>query len=201
MISRLRGTIEQLSGHVATVDVQGVGYEVFCSGRTVEQLEQGREATLIIFTEVREDAIRLFGFIDQIERQVFGLLIQVQGIGCKTAADILSKIEARELLRMLGAGDMDRLQAIKGIGKKTAQRLVVELKDKVGEFVADRPGAAEPAAVAGKNSTQAQEAVQAMQALGFSAREAERAVQAVLEQHPLSGMSAGEMVKEALRFV
>ena len=199
MISLLRGRVVELEGSTATLDVGGVGYQVFCTGSCRARLEEGIEAQVTIYTEVKEDAIRLYGFADRLEKQVFILLTLVKGVGAKTALDIISKVERLSLLRMIGAGDLTKLQAIKGIGKKTAERILVELKDKVGQFAVDQQGSS--LKVETETYEPKRDAISALQALGFSRKDAERAV----EQVDLSGfpdnVEPGEVVREALRFV
>lgn len=199
MIAMLCGRVEQISGRSAILDVQGVGYEVACSTRCLEKLKIGAEIKLDVYTDVKQDNIRLYAFADQLERQVFLMLIQVQGLGARSASDILSRIDKRDLLRAIGTEDLQRLQGVKGVGKKTAQRLVVELKDKVASLVEER----ELMSVGNKlpGLTPAEEAIQALEALGFIRRDAERAVQAAQAQAALESAASGQIVKEALRYV
>ncbi|RIL09605.1 MAG: Holliday junction branch migration protein RuvA, partial [Proteobacteria bacterium] len=180
MISSLRGIIEEVSGNTVTLDVQGVGYEILCSNACLVQLSQGETIRMVIYTDVREDSIRLFGFEDQLEKQVFLLLMQVKGIGPRSSADIVSRINKRELLRAIGAGDVGQLQSVKGVGKKTAERIVVELKDKVAEFVMERQYTS--LVVEREVVGPFEEAAQALQALGFSRRDAEKAIQSAQSQ-------------------
>jgi len=199
MIAVLRGRIAQLSGRLAVVDVQGVGYEVFCSSRCIEHLQLGAEVELDVYTDVKQDGIRLYGFADQLERQVFLMLIEVQGLGARSASEILSSIDKRDLLRAIGSENLDRLQAIKGVGKKTAQRLVVELKDKVAQFIEER----QLPSLGPQRETlsPAEEAIQALQSLGFIRKDAERAVQAAASKICLANASSAQIAKEALKYV
>ena len=198
MIASLQGSIEAISGNSAVVNVGGVGYEVVCSHGCLDRLKLNETAKLVVFTCVREDAITLYGFADRLEKQVFSLLLRVKGLGAKSAANIVSQIDKLELLRSIGAGDVTRLQGIRGVGKKTAERMVVELRDKVMEFASEeREGAADTTA----GIRPVEDAVQALQALGFIRKDAERAVQLAQESLPESAQDAGELVKAALRFV
>lgn len=201
MIAALHGKVEQVQGRQVTVDVHGVGYEVRCSGRALERCVPGQEVRLDVHTDVKQDSIRLYGFCDQLEKQVFLLLIEVQGVGCKSAAEILSQIDSRELLRVIGSGDESRLQALKGIGRKTAQRMVVELKDKVAAFAVERQ--LQPHVKTEQNEAGAlEDAVEALQALGFIRKDAERAVQAACAAGGLKDVrDSGQIVKQALRYV
>ena len=200
MIAWLSGKVLQVSGYQVTLDVQGVGYELLASARLVERLELGASAQVVVYTDVREDSIRLFGFADHLEKQVFLLLLEVKGVGPRTSAEILSHIDKRDLLRVISSGNVAELQRVKGIGKKTAERIVVELKDKVGTLVVERNI---PTLSSVDNERQpVDEAIEALQALGFMKRDAERAVDAALKQgSPLSKPQAGDIVREALRFV
>lgn len=199
MISSLNGLVSHISGNVLTLDVQGVGYEVFCTMKAVETLVQGEARRLIVYTDVKEDSIKLYGFEDRLEKQVFLLLTKVKGLGAKSASDVLSKVDKKELLRIIASGDSDKLQSIKGIGKKTSERIILELKDKVAEFVL---GAAEPMISAeSAHDEPSDEALQALQALGFAKKDAEAAVRKAAADIGLGGLSSGEIVREALRFV
>ncbi len=199
MIARLRGTVEEIAGGTVTLDVNGVGYEVACSATCVTQLEVGTAATVVVFTDIKEDSIKLYGFADTLEKQVFLLLTRVKGLGAKSASDIVSRVDKRELLRTIGAGDVARLQEVRGVGKKTAERIVVELKDKVAEFALERE---EPSTRRGAGGP-FDEALAALQALGFSAREAEQALARAKADVAglVSATESGEVVRHALRFV
>lgn len=200
MIAILRGEVVEIQGQTVIVDVGGVGYEVLGTSACVAALELGCTAKLIVFTDVKEDCIRLFGFATQLEKHVFHLLMNVKGIGTKTSMQIVSKIDARELLRLIGLGDLHKLSSVKGIGKKTAERIIVELKDKVGEYVVD---AVCPDREDGTISASAaiSEARAALRALGFSQADAERAL--VAAEKNLNGRTtdSGDFVREALRHV
>lgn len=195
MIGQIRGIVSSVGMGTALIDVGGVGYELHCSVGCLAQLQEGSEATLVVFTEVREDLIRLHGFIDALEKQVFLMLTKVNGVGARTASDVLSQIDRRELLRAIGSGDVTRLQSLRGVGKKTAERLVVELRDSVGRLV--EGGAPLAARVEREAMAPVDDAIQALVALGFSRRDAERAVGHVDAQ----ALDSGAIVKEALKFV
>ena len=148
MIALLTGKIAHKSPDYIVLDVNGVGYRVQIPFSTYYQLpDVGGGVSLNIYTHVKEDAISLFGFRSLEEKQFFQLLLSVSGIGPKLAKDILSNIEVDELARAIVRGDLHRLSSIPGIGKKTAERLVLELKEKVGKLDISAPGsdAAAPA--------------------------------------------------------
>ena len=198
MIAFLRGVVQAMSGSMVTLDVQGVGYAVRCTRQCIAALATGDQAAMVIHTEMREGAISLYGFADQTEKEVFLLLMCVKGVGARSASDILSFVDKQELLRCIGSSDVTRLQTIKGIGKKTAERIVVELRDRVVEFasaVTPRGLAAE--VVAG---TAIQEAEEALKALGFTRSDAERAL-AQIDSALIAAAPSGELVREALRYI
>ena len=198
MIARLKGVVGELHGTIVTLDVNGVGYEILASLALAQKLEVGAKADVTVYTDVKEDSIRLFGFSDALEKQVFLLLLKVSGVGTKTALDVISGLECRKLLRAIGEGDTAALQAVRGVGKKTAERIVLELRDKVAELAFGE----HPSAKAGVKRESFQDAIEALQALGFTRNDAETAVRAV-EQRGILPRSAdpGAIVKEALRFV
>lgn len=198
MISSLRGTLEELTLGVATIVVNGVGYEVWCSRACETGLSLGNEAHVVTYTDVKEDSIRLYGFQDSTERQVFLLLLKVSGVGAKSAVEILSHIDKLELLRIIGAGDAGRLQQIKGIGRKTAERIIVELKDRVSEFA--ESGACVHEIGQAQMPEAMQDALAALMALGFAKRDAERAMVSA-KGAIRDKMTPGEIVREALRFI
>ena len=135
MIAALTGKILIKSSDRVVVDVRGVGYEVYVSTDNIARLpEYGEEIFLNIHTQVREDAITLFGFLEHEEKELFLILKSVSGIGPKLALSMLSGLRVADLSQAIMHGDVKRLTSLQGIGKKTAERLCVELKDKVGHF-------------------------------------------------------------------
>lgn len=198
MIGSLRGIVVEAGSGAALIDVGGVGYTVAVSEACLNTLVPGSECSLVIHTDVREDAIRLYGFADRLEKQVFLLLLQVKGVGARSASDIVSAVDKRELLRLIAAGDLHKLQSVKRIGKKTAERIVVELRDKVGEYALE--GQSERMGVERLPSGALQDAIGALESLGFSRSEAEHAVKQV-QRADMPGMDASQIVKEALRYV
>src|SRR5574337_1230710 len=147
MIAQLAGALAYKSPEHLVVDVHGVGYQVFVSLNSFYRLpEPGSRVSLLIHTHVREDSIQLFGFADPGEKELFLLLLGVSGIGPQLALNILSGTPSQELQAALEAEDLVRLVAIPGIGKKTAERLIVELRDKVKVLSSARPGDGGPPA-------------------------------------------------------
>lgn len=194
MIASLRGQILEKDGGTAVVDVAGVGYLVFCSRGCLSAFEIGDSVHITTYTEVREDAIKLYGFTDKLEKQVFLLLNLVKGIGPKSALEIVSQVEPRELLKLIGRGEVGRIQDVRGIGRKTAERIVVELKDKVAPFAIEQQTQRE------WESEPLTDAVLALQALGFSRRDAERAVTEA-KNAGVQLQDSGGIVREALKFI
>jgi len=185
MIALLKGRIEELGDGWAVIDVNGVGYLVFCSSRTLGQLGVGEAATVHVETHVREDHIHLYGFLDAHEREWFKLLTTVQGVGAKVALAILSVLSGDELTHAIAAQDKAQVGRANGVGPKLAQRIVTELKDKVaalalGPSVGSGAGlkgarTATSAAVGGAN-TATRDAVSALVNLGYSPSDALSAV-------------------------
>lgn len=177
MIAHLRGRVLRKSPQEVIVDVAGVGYRVAIPVSTFYRLgEEGAEVSLRVHTHVREDALALFGFLTAHEQDLFERLIQVAGVGPKLAVNILSGIEAAELAAALRGSDIARLTRVPGVGKKTAERLVVELKDKMP------PVAAEAEEEARAEATPKEDLLSALAHLGYSRGEAERGVDRALRE-------------------
>ena len=135
MIGKLKGMIESYGQDSIVIDVNGVGYEVHCSARTLQELPGvGQPATLSIETHVREDQIRLFGFVSEIEREWFRLLQTVQGVGAKVALSVLGTLKASELASAIAMRDKAMVARTPGVGPKVAERIVTELKDKAPAY-------------------------------------------------------------------
>lgn len=174
MIAQLSGVLVYKSPEQLVVDINGVGYQVFVSLQSFCQLpDVGDPVRLLIHTNVRENAIELFGFCDATERQLFTLLNSVSGIGPRLALNILSGMPARDLRTAIESGDLVRLVSIPGIGKKTAERVVVELRDKM-KLLPTAPDESGRLRGGGLDA----EAVSALVNLGYRPPEAERAVKA-----------------------
>lgn len=176
MIASLAGTLAEKTADRLVIDVGGVGYAVHVSLQTFADLPPpGASVRLLVHTEVREDAIELFGFLSRDERTVFHLLRKVKGLGPRTALVVLSGMPLRALAATIAAGDAARLQTIPGVGKKFAERIVVECREGAAALAAGaRPAAPRPP----ENGTAA-EAISALVNLGYKRPEAERAVERV----------------------
>lgn len=193
MIAQISGTLAQKVPGEIIVDVGGVGYQVLIPLNVFYQLpEIGAPVSLQIHTHVREDALQLFGFNDRAEKQIFLLLISVSGIGPKLAVNILSGIPAEELARALREADQLRLVAIPGVGRKLAERMIVELKDKLATLSTAGTESAKPEI----GSQVMLDAVSALVNLGYKRPEAEKTVREVLKN---GDRSLENVLKDTLR--
>lgn len=178
MIGYLRGTLLKISPSRLLLDVGGVGYEVHIPLSTYYELERHQGDTRValhIHTHVREDAISLFGFRTERERQLFEMLIAISGIGPRLAQTALSGMSPDDLIAALAAGDVRRLSSIPGIGKKTAERMLIELRDKVRDLAGELPEQRPPAD---------SDLLLALIHLGYKQAAAERAVAQVMRDDP-----------------
>lgn len=207
MISRLRGAVVEIDGDTIVIDVNGVGYSVTCTSSLSSRLQIASNETLCVYTDVREDAIRLFGFDSTAERHMFLLLNRVSGLGPRSAIDVLSNVNIRDLLRAIGSGDVHSLMSIKGVGKKKAERIVVELRDLVVSMAGERSTSlrslisVEGGGSLRQSNTASGDAIAALEVLGFNRKDAEHAVAKAIESDALGHGAAGDLVREALRFV
>lgn len=182
MIGKLRGQVDAIGESVVILDVGGVGYEVQASARTLRTLEVGQDASLTIDTHVREDAIRLYGFATEVERTWFRTLQTIQGVGAKVALAVLGILSPADLGNAIALGNWQAVEQAPGVGKKLAQRIVAELKDKAPALSMAGVAAAETtgtATLGGSMATSAAaEAMSALNNLGYQPAEAARAVAA-----------------------
>jgi len=194
MIARLTGLVAEKNDDHAVLDVNGVGYRVQLSALSLSALPPpGERTSLRTYTHVREDTLQLFGFASEEEESVFRELIAVKNVGPRAAQNILSGIEARELARAVADGDVVRLTKVPGIGKKTAERLVLELKEKLVALAR----AAAPRGAAAEGPFEQLE--QALLGLGFKSAQAQAAVEALREK--AQGKGVDELLREALKLL
>jgi holliday junction DNA helicase RuvA len=210
MIGRLQGKLVYASGNQLVVDVGGVGYEVIATSSVLAgQPKTQQEISLLIYTDVKENAITLYGFRDLLEKQVFLLLKKVKGIGSRLALGIVSAIGALELLSNIGRSDVAALQRVPGIGKKTAQRLIMELRENVGQLAAQAsaPALDDDAGVSERTFWQSGEggpdvdARLALEKLGFPSDVARSAVAEAQKECPVPAggeLDPGELLRHAL---
>lgn len=196
MIAQLRGILAQKTTTEAIIDCNGVGYSAMISVNTSGSLpEVGEEVKLITILVHREDSMQLFGFIDESERDAFKMITSISGIGPKIAMGILSSVSVSELQEYIIAGNLPALKKLPGIGKKTAERLILELKDKIGKL-----GDAIPAEGGVSQNLVKQEALAALVTLGYSAAIAERAIKKVISEDPSAAKNAEELIRKSLSF-
>lgn len=195
MIEYLKGEIAELTPASITIDCNGVGYLANISLNTYSALNGEKSTKIYIHESIREDAHVLFGFADKHERDIFLHLISVSGVGPSTARVILSSLSSKELESVIANENVAILQSVKGIGAKTAQRIIVDLKDKIkltGESVSHPlPG--------GNISMQGQEAVAALVMLGFTQANSQKAVAKITKENPT--LSVEKIIKEALKLL
>ena len=219
MIGRLRGRVDYKTHDHFLLDVNGVGYLIFCSERTLAEIPVDGEFTTI-YTDllVREDLMQLFGFLSQVEKEWYRLLMSVQGVGAKASLAILSALGEDGVSRSIALGDWTSIKSAKGIGPKTAQRVVNELKDKaahvmsivpneIGERenkidegeVVERIDDNPPINLAASNKTAQADALSALQNLGYSPSESAAAVAKIL--HESSDLSTEELIRNSLKML
>ncbi|MFQ5534862.1 MAG: Holliday junction branch migration protein RuvA [Sphingomonadales bacterium] len=200
MIAKLKGLVDSVGEDWVIVDVGGVGYLVFCSSKTLRALPAaGGAVSLIIETHVREDHIHLYGFMDDVEREWFGILQSIQGVGTRVALGILSVLPPAELAQAIAVQDRAALSRANGVGPKLAARLVNELKDKAAGLAVLPAGVAAIANAAGDDAGGATaDAVSALVNLGYRRADAVTAIAAVTRRQD-GQVSASELVREGLK--
>lgn len=187
MIGKLTGKVDAIGESHLIIDVNGVGYDVQASARTLRNLKPGDAVALTIDTHVREDAIRLFGFTSEVERTWFRTLQTIQGVGAKVALAVLGTLSPQDLANAIALGDWAAVEQTQGVGKKLAQRIVQELKDKAPALSV--AGLNVPAAISAKGgaaprpeSSAAAEAISALTNLGYQPMQASQAVAAAMRE-------------------
>ena len=219
MIGRLRGRVDYKTHDHFLLDVNGVGYLIFCSERTLAEIPVNGEFTTI-YTDllVREDLMQLFGFLSQVEKEWYRLLMSVQGVGAKASLAILSALGEDGVSRSIALGDWTSIKSAKGIGPKTAQRVVNELKDKAAHVmsivpneIGERENKIDEGEVveriddhptinlAASNKTAQADALSALQNLGYSPSESAAAVAKIL--HESSDLSTEELIRNSLKML
>ena len=202
MIEYLRGKLADLEPTMATVDCMGVGYGVNITLNTYAAIQGKEDVKLWIYESIREDAYQLWGFSSKVEREVFLLLITVSGIGANTACMILSALTPQELCSIISSGNAKMLTQVKGIGPKAAQRIIVDLGDKIMALAADASVTGGQSAGRGSvvlNSEVADEAIQALTMLGFSPAPTSKVVNKILADEPSAPVE--KVIKLALKML
>lgn len=193
MIDYIKGEIAELTPASVTIETYGIGYFINISLNTYTSLNGKKSAQLYIYEAIREDAHQLFGFYDKQEREMFLLLISVSGIGAGTARMILSSMNTQELANIIASGNADMLKTVKGIGMKTAQRVIVDLKDKI------KITGLEQTEMFVASSPVGEEAIAALVMLGFTQQASQKVVTKILKDKPDS--SVEQTIKTALKIL
>ena len=197
MIEYIRGELTELTPALATVEAAGVGYGLNITLNTYSAIQGKKEVKLYVFEAIREDAYVLYGFYNKKEREMFQLLISVSGVGTNTARMVLSSASVSELCNAISTGNERMIKAIKGIGLKTAQRIIVDLRDKIVALgIADEIPAGGSMALPVDNQVK-DEAVSALTMLGFAPAPTQKVVVAILQEQP--DLPVEQVVKLALK--
>ena len=197
MFAYIEGREAELNPVCAVLDCGGVGYEIRISLHTYSQIKDLPQAKLLVQPIYREDAQQLFGFHTAVEKQLFQLLVSVSGVGANTACMILSAMSPAETIRAIQQEDTRKIQAVKGIGAKTAQRIIVDLKDKVGKVEAgDAP---EAGGVSAQAYPQRETALSALVMLGYAKSASEKVLDKVLSANPSADIES--VIKQALQML
>ena len=193
MIAFLNGLFAHKTASSVIIDVNGVGYEVHISLNTFSDIQHLEKGLLFTYYHLREDALTLYGFSREDEKNLFISLISVSGVGAATARVMLSSMKPEEIIRAITTGNVRQLESIKGIGKKSAERIILELKDKLGKMSV---GVTQNNSTF-KSNTLEQDALNALISLGISRAAAEQAVQRVITAEPASRVE--DIIKKALK--
>jgi holliday junction DNA helicase RuvA len=193
MFAYFDGKLSSITPAYAIIDCNGVGYLLHISLHTFSQIKDKEHCRLYAHLSIKEDAHQIFGFADDYERQVFRSLISVSGVGSNTARLILSSLSPNEITQAIAGENTSLLQSVKGIGAKSAQRIIVDLKDKIQKDVSQGE------IIPGSRNTTRQEALSALIMLGFSKMQAEKAVDKAIQAHG-NMLSVEELIKETLKY-
>ena len=199
MIEYIRGTIAELTPTQAVIDCGGVGYGLSISLNTYSAIQGQREARLYVYESIREDAYQLFGFASRQERELFLLLISVASIGGQTARTVLSAFTPAELAAAIRSENERMLRSVKGIGPKAAQRIIVELKDKIPLALGETTDTAPASTAAVANTEIVEEAVAALTMLGFPPAPSQKTVLAIVKDSPT--LAVEQIIKQALKML
>ncbi len=194
MIEYISGKIEELTPAAAVIESNGIGYWVNISLNTYSSLSLGKSVKMYIYEAIREDAYILYGFTEKRERELFLLLISVSGVGPNTARMILSSLSPAELEQTIVSENVHLLKAVKGIGAKTAQRVIIDLKDKIKTSVAT-----DNISGIASEENQSDEALAALQMLGFTQAASYKAIQKIVKENPTAKVE--DIIKAALKIL
>ncbi|WP_292901101.1 Holliday junction branch migration protein RuvA [Nonlabens sp.] len=191
MIAQLQGKLVEKNMTDVVIDCAGVGYLVEISLHTYSLIPEGEAIKLFTYQLVREDAHRLFGFAEKTEREVFKLLLSVSGIGANTARTMLSSLDPNQIAQAIASGDVRTIQSIKGIGAKGAQRVILDLKDKIVQVLDN------PQLTMVSSNTGREEALSALETLGYMRKQAQIVVDKILSTLP--DATTEQLIKQALK--
>lgn len=197
MIDYIKGEIAELTPTVCVIESCGIGYALNISLYSYQELQGKKEAKLYVYESIREDAFTLYGFMEKEERELFLLLISVSGVGAGTARVVLSGYSVEEIVNAIASENVKLIKGVKGIGQKTAERIIVDLKDKVGKVGAE--GSTEAAKATAAMNADAEEAIAALVALGFMQAASAKAVEKVLKEE--KDLKVGIIIKRALKML
>ena len=191
MIAHIQGKLVEKSPTEVIIDCGGVGYQVNISLHTYSLIPQADHIKLFTYLQIKEDSHTLFGFVEKSEREIFKMLLSVSGIGASIARTMLSSLEPKQIIQALAVGDLATIQSIKGIGSKTAQRAILDLKEKVLKvYDLDEVSMLQ-------NNTNKDEALSAMEVLGFNKKLAEKVVDKIVKENPNATVES--IIKQALK--
>ncbi|WP_309641782.1 Holliday junction branch migration protein RuvA [Flavobacterium sp.] len=191
MIAHIQGKLVEKTPTEVVIDCGGVGYHINISLHTYSLLPQSDQIKLFTYLQIKEDAHTLFGFVEKSEREIFKMLLSVSGIGASIARTMLSSLEPKQIIQAIAVGDVATVQSIKGIGAKTAQRAILDLKDKVLKlYDLDEVSILQ-------NNTNKDEALSALEVLGFNKKLAEKVVDKIVAQD--SNATVESIIKQALK--
>ena len=199
MIAYLKGKVLTLTAETAILEVNGVGYEIYCSGGAFRKLVIGEIAELYTYLQVKEDGVTLFGFASTREKELFLKIVSVSGVGPKLGISVLTGLSADELTQAIATADVKRLSSAKGVGKKVAEKIVLELHGKISALeIMNASGDERPQAVEtpAKLSQSDEEAVSALMGLGFTRNES---VQAVKRAREAGATDVEQIIRKALQ--
>lgn len=191
MIAHIQGKLVEKNPTNVVIDCGGVGYDINISLHTYSLLPTSDNIKLFTYVQIKEDAHTLFGFVEKSEREIFKMLLSVSGIGASIARTMLSSIEPRQIIQAIATADLATIQSIKGIGSKTAQRVILDLKDKVLKlYDIDEVSIIQ-------NNTNRDEALSALEVLGFIRRTSEKVVEKIIRENPEATVET--IIKQALK--
>lgn len=191
MITHIQGRLVEKTPTEVVIDCSGVGYHINISLHTFSLLPEGESLKLFTFLQVKDDSHTLFGFVEKQERELFKLLISVSGIGANIARTMLSSLAPQQIIQAIASNDVGTVQSIKGIGAKTAQRVILDLKDKVLKvYNLDEVSVIE-------SNTNKEEALSALEVLGFARKSAEKVIEKINRDSP--NATVEDLIKQALK--